>query len=1074
MLKRLAIWGTYFIFVVLAFGTALADFSLSGNSTIKPCDDFATLVLGDPWDMSNRDDILNFIDLDLSYVANPSFNDGMFSFVTTETAGGTVRFLAPNLPAALPLGGRWGSVYKINTSKYTHFSVRMSMDRLDDNYGLALLWNRGNNYGLYNTYTNFTSTVPRASTYTVNLNTIGVDTTRSDNTNLWSSGNIEGLGLLPTVNTQGVKIDYARLEDPTTCGSDTYSYSVSASAEGSMHNLYLDDDDNPFNGYYKKLVTGSTVIGATSTTISSLGIQPGTYNVVGFQGDDYATIFRDDPWDFNESTDLTASSGISDSAYRDGKLLGVASNAVVFMRMAPSAPIDASRFNKLSFKISPRTDVVVTFNNGSGNVALAATMDGADGDGDGVYELDLSGNASWTGSISTLAFSLNYPLSTSFEMDFVALRSDGYVTGDTTPSITVHSSGVTVGAPPVVHIVQPDHKGGEAVRPWNFRPGDTAFSENVSTDVDADIPTEALSTYLPDVRTVDGLRGDFLKGTNIAGNDDPHDFLFFPYFTTTNNYTIDADKYKYMCVRMMIDREYDLGLGSVSRLSFITEDDRTVVTEEWGVIYDRWSGSKWYEFCGDLSTFYAEGGGYYWGGKVKSFRFDPHEFHYDTCCQEGAPYGNPISATYYLDYIKIRKADESRGKYAIVYETSDPDSSSLTVTFFYNSAQSTTGGTQIGAGDLTCDGEVCIWDTSGVAAGTYYLYAVVSDGTLSTSRLASGVINIVNTGNTDTAPILALDVPEDGMVVCSSLQVKGYALMESRYEDVSAVQLYIDDVFVKRITPTLYSPAAVTGYPSADSSNTGFDEFHDVSGLSDGSHSVIVKAFSSDGGVATSTFTVDKQTGCIDTGVSDPDPAGTPIASTQRDDLSPGGDGLSLSLQSEGNDLVYLISGTRYCQLIRIGVSLVSGGPYTYIYGNSDANAIDSGFISATSSTVPRFVGEVVLVDNSRKLSKLRKQLKRRKRQCRAARGTTSFSTCKKKQRKLAKKIKKLNEQERSPSSKADGNGYFIADCNQGQIASNEQSIDASTIGCDDAVSCDHFSDLGVWFNYLTVHHRPE
>jgi hypothetical protein len=832
------------------------------------------------------------------------------------------------------------------------------------------------------------------------------------------------------------------------------------------------------NGYLKKLVTGGTGVGDKSVLTSSLGLAPGSYNLVGLQSSDYATIVRDDGWDFNSSTDLLAAGGVTSANYNGGKLSGIANDAVLYLRVNPSEKINSAIFNKLTFKISPRTDVVVSFDNGSGLTSVAATKDGSDPDGDGIFQLDLSSNTAWNGQIQTFALSLNYPGGTPFEIDFVKVNNGDFSQNDTPPTTSSQSASLSVSAPPIIHIQQPDIKGGVAFKPWNYRPGDLAFSENLTNSPDPLLTGEPLSTYLPDTRLVGGIRGDFFKGTNVAGNDDPHDFLFFPYFTTTNNYKIDANEYRFFCAKMMIDREFDLGLGSVARLSFIGSDDKTTVTEEWGVISDRWSGNRWYEFCGDLTNFYSESDqGYYWKGEVKSFRLDPHEFHLDTCCTPaGAPFGSPINATYYLDYLKLRKMDESNGRYTLVFKKSDQDSTTTTTRFFYNRTRSTSGGLEIPSSQLNCEGDICIWDTSTIPEGSYWIYGEISDGTLTTSRLSTGQVKIVNTTSTPTTPVLSVESPQENQEVCSALQIKGYSLLSDKFEDISAVQVFIDGIHFRTITPTLYNPTAVNQYPLADSSNAGFDESHDISALNDGNHTIIIKSYSSDGGIKTESRTVVKRSGCMDRAISDPAPAGSPSPITNREDLAPG-DGVVLGLEHSLNDLRFLISGTRNCQMIRLGISSKSGGPYQYIYANTDSSAINTSFLTALSENLPRYTASIIstkqLASLNRQIASIKKNSLKKSKVCKAIKNSSKKRACLRGLKSLNNKLTTLRKRVRK-SSTHNGIIYYIADCDQGVYSSSEQQFNSKAITCPTGESCKSFTNINQWFNTVISKSRPK
>ena len=532
----------------------------------------------------------------------------------------------------------------------------------------------------------------------------------------------------------------------------------------------------------------------------------------------------------------------------------------------------------------------------SGGSALIANFNfasyDADGvvNGNGIFNVDFAAldaappfgySGPWTGKQVKQLIIQPGESGTNFSLDYVQLRNSGFATSDTAPTAAL-SAAITVSAPPIVELLKPSIKGGESLKAWNFIPGDVGFSVNLRSDADPSKSNETYSTYLPDVRTEDGLRGDFYKGTNISGNDDPNDYMNFPFFTS-NTFTIDADAYRNMCLKLRVDKEFDLGLGSVTKFIYQKAGAGLEQADAWATIYDRWSGSKWYEYCFDMSNHPTEDGVVTWGGIIDAFRLDPHEFHKDTCCdQNGAPIGNPISVSYYYDYLKIRKDDTSHGKYAIVTKASDADTASVTNTYYYNATKSLSGGTAIAPSDLQCEGRVCIWNTAGVPVGTYYLSVTSSDGADSTSALATGRLKVDNSGATDTAPVLSIEAPLDGATVCSSMQVKGYSLLTQRFEDVSAVQVFVDGTYFASVDLGVFSPKAKQDYPAADSSNAGFDSLFDITSLSAGSHSLSIKAYSSDGGITTyGPISITRNPGCTDGApISDPAPAGVPVAIT--------------------------------------------------------------------------------------------------------------------------------------------------------------------------------------------------
>ena len=1059
------------LLVSLAISQAKADFSLNASSNLIPCDEFSTLVLHDPWDMSNTADVTNFTSNDLNFLSNPSFTSGLFSFTTTLAGGGTFRLLAPPLPSTQSIGGRWGNNTPIDTAKYTSMTVRMGLASLDAGHGLRFVWNRGSDYGKFLTYTTPTTTKAGWGNYSVNLNSIGIDSS-SEDVSAWSTGNIKGFGILPTVNTQGVSIDYVRLEDPTSCGSGTVQYTVTPASNNNYFNLYIDDDTNPFNGFHKKIVNAST-IGSGSASLSTLGLNPGNYQIVGVQDSDYATLYRDDPWNFSESTDVSVLGSVSNPTYSGGIFSGTATAAgpQIYLSVDTSTLIPASTFKFLSFKMSPRVNVNMGWGTGSATI-LASN---ADPDADGVYTVDLSTATGWTGSISSLILIPQFTAGTNFTFDFVKLRSQGYITTDTSP---LSSSGTTftVSAVPQIKIMQPDIKGGEAFKPWNFRAGDTAFEVNLNLAADPLHSGEPLSGYLPDVRNVDSVRGDFFKGTNTAGNDDPNNYLNFPQFTATNNYLIDASEYRNMCLRMNIDRDYDLTLGSVTKLVFSRTDGAIEELDAWGTIYDRWEGTRWYEYCSDLTTHLSEKGeSGRWSGNLNYLRVDPHEFHLDSCCNsKGDPIGNPIAATYYLDYLKLRKDDTAKGSFAIVYATSDVDSSSLGTTFYYNTVNSSIGGTAISAIDLNCEGQVCIWNTKKVSNGTYYIYAKVTDGTNNNTTVATGRLKIDNISTPATTnPILSVDSPKANDTICSSMQIKGYSLLNQRYEDVVAVQVFVDDVYSATTFPNLYSPKAVIDYPTADSSNTGFNLQVAVNGVANGARVIKLKAYSNDGGVTTTAININKANGCSDPAlITDAAPSGVPTSAKLID--TGVGTGINLTVTASGEELKYAVTGTKNCTLVRIGTALKAAGPFTYFYGNSDANAISSNMILAKTTSVPRFIGNAATApkttSNKAALTAAKTKLAKKKQSCRKLSGSKK-KACDKKVKKLklvVKNLQKESSQESGTTSPATATSvYFTADCNQGSVVSSVQNLESLNFGNATGSPCENASNLAFsdWFN---------
>lgn len=838
------------------------------SSPVKSCDDLATQQMGDPFDMSNSADINNFFaGTDVIDLASPVFSGGVFS--ATTTSGNSTFYLWSPAPCYTePVGCRWGQNLNIDTTKYRKFSIRMFTDKADP-WGLQMIWDRGCNYANTRTVIQALPTKPGWHTYTWDLN---MDAHPYSNSVMspWSQGSITGFAVMPA--TQGganIAVDWIRIEDPDSCGSTKVGYDALPRYGASRFNLYIDDDDNPFNGFTKQLARAENAEGRGSVALSSLGLAPGSYKAIGYLDDDYATLERTDPWDMNESTDAPVIAGVNGAVFSGGALSGTTASVdpSIYLKLA-DAPIDAALYGKLSLKLSrSRNDSpIAIFWRGANGVTSGAHVfyPSATGSvGGDVYQVDLSSYTSWSGQIGELVIRPATVAGENFSLDFVSLRINGFDRQLDPPSVVSSSTPVVVNDPPLIAVETPNEQSGEALRPWNMNPGDFVVFNNLLSSTDPRYPAEQYSTYLPDVRTVDGLRGDFFKGTSVSGPGDPVNYSTFP-FGVANPITFDASAYHRMCFRLLIDNAFSLGLGSMARViwqtvtgSFETGDDITLIT-------DRWNGSRWGDYCFDMRDYNLETNGPGWQGQIHALRVDPHEF--------------PEAVSYYFDFIKLRTDPVSHGHYAIVYSLNDSDSANATLSLYYNSTQSTTGGTLIASGLKSSDHSY-IWDTSSLSSGAYYVYGVADDGLNSVSRLARSPL-VVDNDSTKVGgpPALLVEAPQPESTICRPLQVKGYALQTDRFENVSSVQIILDGRILRTTVPSLYSPPARAAYPSLDSSNAGFDERGIDPGVRPGPHTLEVKAIGSDGQSSSVTLPITYDFGNCPALVEDAPPAGTPAS----------------------------------------------------------------------------------------------------------------------------------------------------------------------------------------------------
>lgn len=853
----------------------------SATTRLKSCDDFATNVLHDPWDMSSNSDINNFTTTDIGYLGSMSFSGGAFNAITTAANQAFFYLLSPKL--STPVGGRYGhdqfNRLRLDTLKYSRFAMRMR-STLNDPAGYRMLWNRSNSYVLGRTVLTAKSVSAGWKLYQADLNSgVTISAAESSNTTPWSAGNIFGFAVMPTqLNGNTLAIDYIRIEDPSSCATYNLPYTALASGSDQLVSVWVDDDQDPLNGYYLKPVTAASAGGAATVPVTLTGLQPGSYRVVALLGSDYATLERDDPWDMSEASDVAIAAGVSASASGGVYSGTTTSTEPAIYLTVPSGGFAASKYSKLSFKLTRSTGALfnIFWTNQSGLTGMVVDPAVADADHDDVYQIDLAQQAAWTGTISQIILRPANASGVSFGLDWVSLRNSGFVTRLTSPNFVSSLGTIDINTPPTFEIKQPDYKGGEAFKSWNMNNGDFAVLQNLRNDADPAHPGENYSSYLPDVRLVGGLRGDFFKGTSVLGNDDPNGYLTFPLVPGSPN--IDGSVYHTLCVKQLLDHEFDLCLGSISRPVWLRTDSNDYsVSIGWVSIYDRWSGSKWYEYCMDLADIALEDpSAKPWGGVVTALRFDPHEFSKDACGSDGNPTGNKISVPFYYDYLKLRRDDVAHGAFNIVLDSTDPDDTAQ-VSLYYNTQNSTSGGTLI----TTLNKGVTHyrWDTSAIPNGNYFVYGVATDGLNTTQRLATGRIQIDNSvpGNSQV-PLLTVQAPTEGQAVCNSLQLKGYALQPDRNEDVALVEVLDGTTQIASFEPNAFSLAARTAYPQLDSSNSGFDRFIDVSSFQTGSHTLTFRAISTDGNSTDVTVNVTKQASRCPDPIVDPDPSGTPVA----------------------------------------------------------------------------------------------------------------------------------------------------------------------------------------------------
>jgi len=197
---------------------------------------------------------------------------------------------------------------------------------------------------------------------------------------------------------------------------------------------------------------------------------------------------------------------------------------------------------------------------------------------------------------------------------------------------------------------------------------------------------------------------------------------------------IDSGKYHYLTFRIKVDPTGYLNIndwvarGWLTRMIWLNEGINIDGSEAQGIpLYE-----DWHSYTVDLAdralltteNLYPAQLGWRELGSVKRLRFDPLEV------SQATAFG--------VDDVKLCADNRPvNNRYTISWTSADPDSQNLTVSLYYGLLSgSSFSGSLITTIPATVGADSYAWDTSGVRPGSYYIRAVVSDGTNSDSRIS--------------------------------------------------------------------------------------------------------------------------------------------------------------------------------------------------------------------------------------------------------------------------------------------------------------------------------------------------
>ncbi|MBX7144301.1 MAG: hypothetical protein K1X79_07600 [Oligoflexia bacterium] len=835
------------LFPALAYADLTLSTPTSGTDSMAPCQDYYRYEWNEPRDMSDRTHgALDDFNDQARGADSHSYSSGVLSLNTTSS-GAALTFLqytalglnsqGTPVPGAIPVH-LYGEEHPINSSTYTHLALRMYSSALTI---ATVLWSIDTSTYATTLFTAYAGW----HVYDIDLSSASINSSAGSSTN-WSQRSWEGLEIFPA-NASGVniQIDWLQLTSPSNCGSFNVGYSVTGTSSANRLGLAIDTDTDPSNGVVAQADVALSSDGAASSTINGTGsgaisahtLYPGDYYVYGTQsaGADWASTNLFDAWDMDSSSDIgSLTSGISGGTFSGGQYSGTFSNVdpTIYLNIPRGKSINGSVYRYLTVKmtlsgLSSPNALYTYFFDTSGVLLGSASVSGVT-NGTQTIQLDLGGVSGWSGhQIGYLRIDPVDNALVPFSIDFVALSATGYVTSLSAPTLVQASTTLKVGNPGL-SFIQPDKRGGidfaQSVLgdPWNM---------NSSADIDNFTNVSSASIFSHGSLTDpagNAVEGDFLRAYNVSGNGDAQ---YVP-LNFDSAHPIDTTRFVNLCFAGWNKTETN-NFNSVMRA--IWHDASASGSSGYKDGDDIIGFKRNAEYCLDLRSTLdtrvepplADGAPNPWtslSSGVNLLRIDMNE---------------STDSDYYsvIDYIHLRSDHEANTQYAIVVDAD----LSQSVTLYYNSSASTSGGTLIGTLAGGRNTNIYLWDTSALTEGTYYIYGTAAKDSYTLPVLAEGRVVVSHSRSQDsTAPLLVCERPGNSYTFDTSLEVAGYAMDETR---LATVEVLVDGNWIGKVTPNKFHLAARDAHPElAESNNPGFQEYFDGTQFSYGAHTVRIVA----------------------------------------------------------------------------------------------------------------------------------------------------------------------------------------------------------------------------------------
>lgn len=660
-------------------------------------DDYASVVLLDPWDMSDPSDVFPL--LWTHNLASASVAGGVMTGVARDTDP-HFWFQFPRIASSiLPVNTRQKP---IDGNRFNQLAVMMWLPDtiVPGTRSGRLVWHRGGDTveafdaaysesGLFAVY-------PGWHLYQFDLTALPVLSGSA-----WS-GRLEGLRIDPCLACAVTfKIDWARLYSTSSVGA-------MLPLSGGANRLVVDTDSSLANG------TLATFAADADHKVSLAALPPGRYRVAPITDGDYALAERGDAWDMDTTSDMLwgVMAGFSNTSVSNNQFNGrtVSSDPYVLLDVPAHKPIDAGKYRYLSIDMtlgsvpSQESGLLVWWGAQTATPQHPTAFFPVSA-GRQTYRIDLGVSPDWRGMVKALRIDpLNGPNAGSgvqVTLHSVRLtKNPGFI-----EAVAYSDQPLVINARPHVRIVSPDFDAGEDYAETELGTGWTMAGRGVEQPQFSNLSGWEYTTAIPDL----GAVGHFFHATsNPAANGqtegDPHAFLVYQ----QNAHPIAADTYRWLGfdlhVPMDAALQSELTTGAMARLAWKSNDVDPGVTSD-DIVLMPGLNTYWFDM---KALRYEPASPRIWSGNVSYLRIDPFEFS--------------TSRHFYLGRSRLTAIPHGRYVVPVVLDLADADNDALSVEIL-------AGETLLASQSGLTPGRVSLLAGLGaLPAGEHVLTARVKDG----------------------------------------------------------------------------------------------------------------------------------------------------------------------------------------------------------------------------------------------------------------------------------------------------------------------------------------------------------